>query len=95
MIPTQATPSQTFSVLLSGQNCQIDIYQKAQGLFLNLFVDGTMIVGGVICENRNRIVRDAYFGFIGDLAFVDLQGNSDPDYRELGSRFILVYIPVA
>lgn len=95
LVPTQATPSQTFSVLLGGQNCQIDVMQKSTGMYLNLYVNGTLIIGGVICENRNRIVRSRYLGFLGDFAFVDVQGDDDPNYLELGSRFLLVYIPEA
>lgn len=93
LIPTQAVPSQVFSVLLAEQNCQIEIAQKSTGMFLNLYVDSALIVGGVICQNRNRIVRGSYLGFIGDLAFIDTEGDSDPDYTGLGSRYVLAYIP--
>lgn len=40
----------------------------------------------------NLIVRSAYLGFIGDLAFIDTQGTSDPIYAGLGTRFQLVYL---
>ena len=33
-----------------------------------------------------------YTGFIGNLLFIDTQGNSDPSYDGLGSRFSLVYL---
>jgi hypothetical protein len=36
-------------------------------------------------------VRDEYLGFIGDLAFFDTQGMTDPDWTGLGSRYILGY----
>lgn len=93
IIPIQAAPAQSLSVLLADQNCQIDIATKSTGMFIGLYVDSSLIISGVVCENRNRIVRGIYLGFSGDLMFVDLQGGLDPDYRELGARFILVYIP--
>lgn len=93
VIPIQATASQAFAVLLGDQNCQIEIAQKSTGMFFSLYVDGALVIGSVVCENLNRIVRSIYLGFIGDLMFADLQGSSDPNYLELGSRFILLYIP--
>lgn len=91
-IPMQATPSQTLQVTLSGQAAQLNIYQKRSGLYMDVLVNNTLIIGGVICENLNRIVRSLYLGFLGDLMFLDNQGASDPDYTGLGARFTLVYI---
>ena len=45
----------------------------------------------MLCENLNVIVRDAYLGFIGDLAFYDTQGDTAPVYTGLGSRYVLEY----
>ncbi len=93
VIPTQATPNQNLQVQLANQPCSISIYQEAYGLFLDLYVNNALVIGGVICENLNRIVRSAYLGFVGDLAFVDTQGTDDPIYTGLGDRWQLVYIP--
>ena len=54
--------------------------------------DHVLIIGGVICENLNRIVRSLYLGFAGDLAFIDNQGSTDPVYTGLGTRYSLAYI---
>lgn len=91
IIPLQAVPNQTLQVQLSGQACIINLYQTAYALFVDLYVGNSLIACGVICENLNRIVRSAYRGFIGDLAFVDTQGETDPVYTGLGSRYQLVY----
>lgn len=58
-------------------------YKNADPLFLDLYkaaADGTLgaVVLGVTCLHATRIVRDAYLGFAGDLAFYDLQGTDDP-----------------
>jgi hypothetical protein len=92
VIPLQPVPSQVVGTQLSGQDCQISVYQKAFGLFLDLSVGGSLIVAGTICENLNRIVRSVYLGFGGDLAFVDTQGDSDPTFDGLGVRYFLVYL---
>lgn len=95
IILLNATPSQTLAILLGGQSCQLNVYQKTTGLFMDVSVTTKtppLIIGGVICQNENRIVRDLYLGFIGDFIFKDTQGNSDPDYTGLGDRFQLVYL---
>lgn len=92
IIPLEAVPAQTLSVVLDGQNCQITLQQRATGLFMNLSSNGTVIVLGVICENLNKIVRSLYLGFSGDFVFIDNQGSSDPDFTGLGDRFSLAYL---
>lgn len=92
VIPLQQVPSQTLAVSLGGQSCQIDIYQKLSGLYCNLYVNNSLIIGGVICENANRIVRSTYLGFLGDLAFLDNIGEDDPVYTGFGDRFSFIYL---
>lgn len=92
VIPTVAVPNQTFNVVLAQQAARIDIAQNDFGMFLTLYVDDAPIAAGVICQDRNRIVRAPYTGFIGDLAFVDTQGTGDPVYTGLNTRWFLVYL---
>lgn len=96
IIPLAAVPNQSIDNILDGQSCTIVISTKAEGaLYCDLYIDNELIIGGVICENRNRIVRNAYLGFVGDLAFVDLQGSENPVYAGLGTRYFLVYLEFA
>lgn len=95
IVPLQATQNQTLTVLLGNQNCRINVYQKFFGLYIDLAIGDTPILLGVICEDRNAIVRYAYLGFIGDLMFIDMQGTNDPTFDGLGSRYQLVYLEVA
>lgn len=95
IIALDPVPSQLVSALLGSQNCQIAVYQNSSGLFVDLYVDGELIIGGVIAQNLNRVVRSLYLGFTGDLAFIDNQGNADPYYTGLGgntSRFSFAYL---
>jgi len=95
IVPLTATPSQTLNVLLGGQNCTIKVYQKSAGVYVDLSINNAPVILGVIALNEVRIVRYAYRGFIGDLAFMDKQGSSDPDYTGFGTRFVLMYLEPA
>lgn len=96
-VPLQALPSQTVSIQLGGQNCQINVYQTDNfGMFMDVYVAGAQIIAGVSCQNLTRIVRDAYLGFQGDFVFYDTSGNgADPDYAGLGATYTLTYLSAA
>lgn len=91
IVPTAPVPSQTLLAVLGGQSCRLDIFQKTTGLFLNLYVNDELCVGGVICEDANPLVRFSTVPFVGELAFYDLQGAEDPQFEGLGSRWVLGY----
>lgn len=92
-IPMNDVFSQTVNVQLGQQNCRLDLYQKSTGFYCDVYVNDALVIGGVICQNLNQIVRDSYLGFIGDLMFDDTQGLDDPSSPGLGTRFQLCYIP--
>lgn len=91
-IPLQPVPTQATKVVLGGQNVQLLIYQKPQGVFVDINADGVDIVVGIVARDAVPLMCRNYMGFIGNLLFVDTQGNSDPTYDGLGSRFSLVYL---
>lgn len=92
-IALQALPVQTLSTTLGSQACQINVYQKDSGLFLDLAVNGQPLLTGQPCLDLVRIVRDQYIGFVGDLGFADLTlSGQDPSYQGLASRFALFYL---
>lgn len=92
-VPLQAVPSQTVNVILGNQNCILTLRQLSTGLYMNVAVGQTEIVGLVLCEDINRIVRDLYLGFLGDFVFFDTTGQGfDPFYTGLEDRFALYYI---
>lgn len=95
VIPTQAVANQTFTVILAAQATRISIRQTEWGMFMDVGVNDAPLVSGVICQDRNRIVREAYLGFIGDFAFIDTQGTEDPYYTGLGTRWVLAYLEAA
>jgi hypothetical protein len=91
-IPVNAVPSQTLNVQLAQQAVSLNIYQKSTGLFMDVLLNGVLLVGGVICQNLNPIIRNLYFGFVGDFVWIDSAGSSDPIYTGLGTRYSLNYL---
>ena len=91
-VPIIDSFAQSLRVSLGGQACRIDIRQKSTGLFLDLYINDATVIIGVACRNQVRVVRSVYLGFVGDLAFVDMQGSEDPSSPGLGSRFLLCYL---
>lgn len=91
-IPLRPVPSQSLSVVLAGQSCQINVYEKSTGMYLDLFLNHQPIVTTALCHDRVRLVRETYRGFVGDLTFIDTRGYADPEYPGLGARFILAYL---
>ena len=92
IVPLKAVPNQTVTVGLGGQVCQINVRQRRTGLFFDIFVSNGLVLAGVLCQDRNPLVRSAYLGFIGDIAWIDTQGTDNPGYEGIGSRWFLVYL---
>lgn len=96
VVPLSALPAQTVSATLGGQSVTITLRQLATGLFMDLQADGAEIVGLVVCQNLNKIVRSLYLGFLGDFMFYDNTGQgSDPSYAGLGTTYSLIYLAAA
>jgi hypothetical protein len=92
IVPVRAVPNQTLSILLANQPCRLTLKTRWFGLFMDVSVNDSPVVQGVICQRWNRIVRSAYLGFIGDFAFWDTQGKSAPTFDGLGDRYLLYYL---
>lgn len=107
-VPLSATASQTLSINLGGQPCQIALQTLGLGqdahLYFSLSVSGSPIVTNRVCRNLQLLLADAqYYGFQGGFMFVDnqavvgqeLQTGVDPFYQGLGTQFELVYLTAA
>lgn len=92
LIPLAKVPAQSLSVLLAGQSTQISVRYTLQGVFCDVSLEDVPVVQGVIAYDRTLLVRSPTTNFLGDLFFSDLQGRSDPDWREFGVRFHLAYL---
>jgi hypothetical protein len=55
------------------------VYQNTNPCFIDLYVSGVLIIGGVYVRQSSLVVRDTYFGFNGDLSVIDTSGAAqDP-----------------
>lgn len=91
-IPLQPVPSQQLQIVLGGQNCQISIYLRADWVFVDVSANGVDISIAVLAHDAVPLVPTTYLGFQGNLLFTDTQGDSDPTYDGLGSRYQLLYL---
>ena len=91
VIPITNNAAQTMNIVLGGQNCVINLYQKGVNLFFDLTVSGNSLINSRFCLDRNILVFEDYLPFSGQLFFIDMQGTSDPQYQDLGTRYVLFY----
>ena len=94
-VPLRAVPSQALGIVLGGQNVSLRFYTRdylgTPRLFCDLAVDGTMVWLGHICNNLQNLKLYSYLPFSGALRFVDLQGDAEPQWEGLGTRWVLLY----
>lgn len=91
-IPLKRVSSQKLRVVLGGQNCTINLYYRFGNTYMDLVVGGGVVVNGAICRNRSSVVNVANRIFTGALYFLDLLGDSDPNYKLFNDRYILLYV---
>lgn len=92
-VPLAAAPSQTLAIVLNNQACEIALRQNGGNMYFDLSANGAEIVRSRIVRNKQRLCIDAkYRPFIGDFLFFDTQGDTQPEYTGLGSRYVLLYI---
>lgn len=92
-VPLTAIANQTTSVNLGGQPAQISVRLIGSSLYFTLQNGATPIVTARICRNMQRLLLDAqYQPFVGDFFFKDTQGDTDPQYLSLDTRYFLYYL---
>lgn len=90
-ITLTAEKEQTINVTLNNQPCIIRLVQRESAIYMDLSLNSIPIIQGVPCWYGNKIVRYPYLGFVGELVFLDLEGEDDPFWDGLGTRFLLFY----
>lgn len=94
-VPLTSIPNQEVSIELNEQDCTIQIRQLGKYTYLTLWHGSTLITENAICMPGVAILQGYIQNFEGNFVLVD---SSDPnnqqlsDYRELGSRFLLLYV---
>lgn len=106
LVPITNEPNQTAQIVLAGQNCSIEIDSmngsdptdptlstEVDWLAFSLTVSGVSITLNAPCLNQKRLlINRQYLGFVGDFMFIDTQGVDDPEWEELGTRWVLLYL---
>ena len=92
VVPLLKKPNQSLTTTLGGQNVEITLNTRLNNeLYISIKADGEDIVTNRICRNKVKIVNERYKPIDGDLAFYDRSGNDDPNWEELGDRFMLIW----
>ncbi len=54
-------------------------FENTNPVFLNLFVNNLLVLGGIVVRNGSLMLMNTYLGFIGDLSVIDTSGKyEDP-----------------
>lgn len=91
IIPLSAIPSQQSQLVISGQQTQFWLRQLATGLYIDLTVNGALMLAGCLCVDRVDLLRGRIPALTGLLYFRDAQGRKNPDYTGLKNRFQFIY----
>ncbi|KER03406.1 MULTISPECIES: hypothetical protein [Photorhabdus] len=76
-------PNQTTSFSISGDLIDVTLESRLGKIFATVQKNEEYLVCNRICRNLSYLCRW--------LIFVDIEGNSDPEYSGLGSRYKLVW----
>ena len=90
-IPLKPVPVQKVSATLGGQEVTVSLLPRLGKLYATVSADGRVLIRERVCLHGMPLVGEAYRGFRGELYLVDTAGSLDPQWQELGSRFVLVY----
>lgn len=90
------TPNQEFNCVLEDQNCTIQLRFLDENCYFSLWLDDTLICQNVIVLPKQKILVYNTNLFNGNFLLIDNYSNDDnqakANYKQLSSRFSLVYI---
>ena len=94
-IPVSAIPNQTLETVINNNKLTISLNTRFNSkLYATIFKNGKAIIRNRLCLNATPLVSVEYLGMDGNLFFIDKNGSDDPHYKELGSRYLLVFSEV-
>ncbi len=91
IVQLSVTANQSFSVVLDGQNADVNLTTTDYGLFADVAYAGVPVISGRLCLDRVDLNPNRYNGMPQALFFADTQGTSDPVWTGFNSRYVLVY----
>lgn len=90
-IPLRPLPGQKLFVVLNGQNCYFKVLSRRGHLFCGLTIDEAPVFDGMLCRDRLPLKQSRIQPLIGNLVFVDMDGEENPAWEGLGTRFRFIY----
>lgn len=91
-VPLIALPDQCLQIILGNQDVTLRVYTRDNRLYTDLGVTGVMVWRGFIARNLLPCKFYPYLAFTGQLVFVDMQGQDDPRWEGLGTRWVCMYL---
>jgi hypothetical protein len=88
-IPLKSLPNQTFSTLVNNQQLTIDLYQRNEYLFCNIYLNATLIVDAMKCNNA--VYLNQYPTLLKGYLFFYTNSKEEPTYLTLGTDAHLFY----
>ncbi|EOF5040214.1 hypothetical protein ACPW90_003781 [Providencia rettgeri] len=82
-IPLSPIPNQTFSFTNGTDEYEVELNSRLNKLYATVKKNNENVVCNRICRNMTYICQW--------LIFADQQGNTDPEYTGLGSRYRLIW----
>lgn len=83
-LPVEAVPNQFFSTSLDGETWEITLETRLDKLYISLSSrTNGLVLSNRVCLNRTHLGH----GFV----FYDIDGDNDPEYTGLGTRYLLIW----
>lgn len=82
-IPLKQIPNQTLRFTIDDSTYAIELCSRLGNLFITVKKNDDYLVCNRVCRNMTYLCKWLFFA--------DQQGNKDPEYTELGTRYKLVW----
>lgn len=93
IIPIKQRDDQYFNCTFGDDSYRMRLLDRGTaGVFLDVYREDKLLLPGLACLDRVRIIRSPYKRFPGDLMFVDQEGFDNPQFSYFNTRFQLNYL---
>ena len=90
-IPLSPIPHQLLAVVIGTHSYEIEVRQMGANLYTSVAIDGEQVTRMVRATSRGELFPWARVDVPLQIYWQDLQGDEDPQYTGLGSRWVLSY----
>lgn len=90
-IPLAPIPHQIVSAVINGQVIQIEVRQAGSSVYTSSSIDGVQITQNLRAVNRGELFPWSTREAQTQIFWRDTQGDADPRFDGLGTRWLLVF----